>query len=205
MPKYQLNIDFEPNDLKTIAQAGEQVVLIKNTNGGTPVAWVSIDPFSNNTVEWEEDYAIYVSNVEVVHGTKIYKMSDVAAKPMASYPFTEYGAIGSPAVDKSLTLGQYSARNNFQKEDILCFGLAQGVQVNGVDFTYSPVNAQLIPRNQQATFAPLNELIIFLDGKLTEGMVITEVNSQATVLTYGGNLVNLTIKYDSHSGLFIVK
>lgn len=204
MPKYQLNVDFDTKDLKSIAQANEKIVLLKQTDGGTPVVWVTIDPFNNNTIQWEEDYAIYASKVEVQNGATIHKLADVAATPMVEYPFADYGAVGSPSPDKNLTTGQYGIRNKYQKADILTFGMAQGVQVNGTGFAYKPINAQPVPRNQQATFIPLTEVMVFLDGKATEGMVITEVKSDSTTLTFGGDIIDITVKYDSHSGLFVV-
>ncbi|MGB0523078.1 MAG: hypothetical protein ACPGJS_08965 [Flammeovirgaceae bacterium] len=203
MPKYQLNIDFESSDLKTIAQAGEQVILMKQTDGGTPVAWVSIDPFNNNTVEWEENYALYASMTEVQNGATIHKLSDTEAKPMVVYPFTSYGAMGTAKADSSLTQGQYAVVNNYEKTDILTFGLAQGVQVNGTGYAYKPLNAQPVPKRQGATFIPLTEVVVFLDAKLEDGMVITEVRSRATTLTFGGNITDITVKYDSNSGLFV--
>lgn len=204
MPSYQLNVDFDSADLQTISGAGEKLVLFKKTGEGAPVAWVAIDPFNNNTIEWEENYAMYSSQVQVQHGAVIHKMSDLEAKDMVRYSFEHYGAFGTPEKDTTLNLNQYAIKNSYQNADSLAFGLAQGVQVNGTGFAYKPINAQSVPRNQKANFTPLTEVVVFLDGKAQEGMVITETFSDQTSLTFGGDIVNITVRYDSHSGSFVI-
>jgi|JI8StandDraft_2_1071088.scaffolds.fasta_scaffold04649_4 hypothetical protein len=203
MPNYQLNIVFDTDDLQTIKAAEEKVTLMKKTNKGKPLAWVAFLPFQNNTVAWEEDYALYASKVTTQSGATIYKLSDVDASPMVSYPFQDYGAFGIPVQDSSIKKGQYKVVNNYQDEAFLTFGLAQGVQVNGTAFPNRPINASIVPREHDATFIPLTEVVIFLDSQVTSGMVITEVSSPQTPLIFGGDVTEITVKYDSNSGLFI--
>jgi len=203
MPNYQLNVVFESDDLQTIKAAGEKVTLLKKTNSGVPLAWVAFLPFQKNTVAWEEDYALYASKVATQSGATIYKLSDVDANPMVCYPFQDYGAFGVPIQDNNIKKGQYKISNNYQDEAMLTFGLAQGVQVNGTAFPNKPINAAIVPRDHEATFIPLTEIVIFLDSKISSGMVITEVSSTPTTLTFGGDTTEITVKYDAHSGLFI--
>jgi hypothetical protein len=205
MPNFQLNIDIEPKDLATLCQANEKVILLKKTNAGTPVAWVTFYPFQSNTVQWDEEYALYASTQSVEDGTTITKMSDVAAQAKNLYPFNSCGNFGSPTPEANLGATSYELQNQWSKSPILTFGLAQGVQVNGTAFPYKPINASAVPSMHKALFEPKTEVVIFLQENLDSGMVVTQISSNQTELIFGGenNITELTVKYDASKGAFV--
>lgn len=203
MPTYTLNIDFEKGDLDTIYKAGEKVTMIKQTANGTPVAWVSFFPFENNTVTWEEEYALYSSTTEIQSGAVIQKMSDEAASEQMMYGF-QNGNFGVPESSDKLSKGMYGATNKTPITQAvgLTFGLAQSVQVNGTAQPDKPINADWVPSQHIATFTPYEKIQLFLDSEINDGMVVTEVYSSTLVLTFGGEISVLTAKYNATTGSF---
>lgn len=201
MPNYQLNADISAADLATIHAAGQSIVLLKLTGSGTPLSWVAFTPMEGNSVQWVESYALYASTSEVTSGTTITMMSQTAASPQQNYPLTAAGAFGPPVQDTTIGVDTYESVNNFAAFPLMSFGLAQGVQVNGTAFPYQPINAQAVPLNQTVTFAPLTEVVIFLETNITSGMVITEVLSNSTTLTFGNGINDITVAYES--GTFV--
>ena len=202
MPSYQLNADISAADLQTIYAAGEQIVLLKLTQG-TPVAWVSFNPLENNTVQWQESYAIYGSTSEVQAGTVISMMSQAQAAPQQNYNFLPDGVFSPPTSVPTLGQDTYQITNQYIAEPMMTFGLAQGVQTNGTAFPYNPINAQSVPENQFVTFTPLTEVVIYLASQISAGMVITQVESPSTTLIFGNGVNDITVTYDAASGSFV--
>ncbi len=203
MPKYTLNIDFEKGDLDTIYKAGEKVTMIKQTANGTPVAWVSFYPFENNTVVWEEEYALYSSTTEIQSGATIQKMSDEAASEQMMYDF-QNGNFGIPSPSDKLSKGMYGATNKTPIDQAigLTFGLAQSVQVNGTAQPNKPINADWVPSQHVTTFTPYEKILLFLDSEINDGMVVTDIFSNELTLVFGGDISDLTAKYNATTGSF---
>lgn len=203
MPSYTLNIDFESSELHPIYAANEQVTIVKQSAGGTTVAWVAFVPFPNNTVGWSDSYALYASNTFVQSKAIISQLSNTPASPGLKYPFND-GLFGSGTRDSSLPPNTYEALNQMSAFPTLTFGLAQGVQVNGTAQPNNPINAQIVPLNQTAEFTPLDKITVFLQSQVQTGMVLTTVTSQSIELSFGGSTTSQTITYSAASGWTIV-
>jgi hypothetical protein len=203
MPIYTLNIDFDKTALDTIYKAGEKVTMIKQVANGTPVAWVSFYPFENNSVVWEEDYALYASTTEIQSGATIMKMSDEQASEQMMYDF-QSGNFGVPVPSGQLSKGMYGVTNMTPIDQAvgLTFGLAQSVQVNGTAYVNKPINADYVPSKHTSTFTPYEVIKLFLGNEINDGMVVSEVFSNALTLTFGGDISELTAKYSAINGSF---
>lgn len=203
MPTYTLNIDFPKQDLDTLYKAGEKVTLVKQSANGQPVAWVSFYPFENNTVTWEENYALYASTTQIEGGATIQKMSDEMAQEQMMYSF-QSGNFGTPAPSSQLGEGQYGVDNQtpIAQANGLTFGLAQSVQVNGTAYPNKPINADWVPSRHVATFVPYETIKVFMNNNIDDGMVVTEVFSPSLTLTFGGSTTELTANYNASTGGF---
>lgn len=201
MPTYKLNVIFDSQCVKTVYDAGEKVVLLKKASAGTPIAWVTFNPFEQNYITWNENYAIYSSNVEVKSGATIKKLSEVSAVPKQLYEFDK-GTFGSPASLPDGQEGQYAVLNKMNGYSTLVFGLAQEVECNGVLIPGSPINAATVPLNHTAKFTPYEVVTVFLEGEASNGTVITDVVSKSLDVTFGGDVTEITIQYDPGIGGF---
>ncbi|WP_308366692.1 MULTISPECIES: hypothetical protein [unclassified Microbulbifer] len=203
MPTYTLNIDFRKQDLDTLYKAGEKVTLIKQSANGQPVAWVCFYPFENNTITWEEEYAIYASTTMIQGGATIQKMSDEMAQEQMMYAF-QNGNFGTPAPSGQLSEGQYGVSNQtpLSQATGLTFGLAQNVQVNGTAYVNRPINADWVPSKHVATFTPYENIKIFMNHNIEDGMVVTDIFSPSLTLTFGGSTTELTANYNATTGSF---
>lgn len=202
MPTYSLTVDFAPQDLSTLWQAQEKLVMVKQTgDSSTSVAWVSFKPFQNNQITWSEEYALYSSQSSIENGASIQKLSDIEAKDRFRYPF-ENGIFNTPTLQPELKPDHYQVTNNISDYPSLVFGVAQSVQVNGSPNPYKPLCATLVPKFQTADFEPLDIIEVYMDAKVKDGMVVTDVFSEKIVLTFDGENPNQRIMYKD--GKFVV-
>ncbi|MCY0910079.1 MAG: hypothetical protein OWR62_17045 [Sulfobacillus thermotolerans] len=86
---------------------------------------------------------------------------------------------------------------------MLVFGLAQDVQANGTQHTASPIHAQNVPSYPFATLTPYEKVKVYLHASATNGMVVTEVSSDVCVVTFGGDITTVTVRYEPSTGNFV--
>lgn len=203
MSKYRLNIKINDQDLKTIYKANEQIVIVKHTagNADSQVAWVSFKPFMNNTVDWENNFAVYASNTEVQHGAVINKLSDLAATTKVMYNF-EQGVFQKPEIVPALGKNTYAVKNDMADYDGLTFGLAQDVQVNGIGMAKNPINAVFVPYEQSISMTPIEKVDIYLKSDINDGTVISHVSSVPLTVEYEENETEHTIAYNKETGFY---
>lgn len=105
MAKYRLNVTFNTKDLDLIYETGEKVVLVKHTEGNadSQVAWVTFNPLMDNTIDWENDFAVYASTTDIQNGEQINMMSDIMANSQILYHF-DNGYFKNP--EQSAILGE---------------------------------------------------------------------------------------------------
>jgi len=199
MSQFQLTVDFTNADLDTLSQAGESVVLVKMSSSpvgeSKAVAWVTFNPFVTNTVTWVENYGVYASSVVPIQNGTISKLADTMAYGGQAYDFVDAGHFKGPNAPTSpLTGNQYQVNNNWSKDPALTFGLAQDLTVNGKGLLASPLNAMLVPAGQNAAFTPLTSVQIFMESAITTGMVLEDLRSDVTTLTFG-TTTNISVRY----------
>jgi hypothetical protein len=178
MTTYALEVIFNQSDLKLINQAGEKVVLIKQVpKGGYKVAWVTFDPFQQNTVTWDDDYFLYASSTQPVEGTQIAGWTMQEAQAQNDYVFSSDRTFSVPHPDPNLLPGQYMVFNNmvFDREPWLTFGMAQAFELNGNTQKPQPINAAVVPAKQFARFTPENRVLIFLATNIMDSTVHNDV------------------------------
>ncbi|MDR2888246.1 MAG: hypothetical protein LBV33_00170 [Lachnospiraceae bacterium] len=203
MSSYRLNIKFNEKDLKTIYMANEKVVVIKHTAGAesSQVVWVSFRPFMFNTIDWENNFAVYSSSSEIQGGAVINKLSDKEAATKIRYDFEDgYFRNAVPAND--LGNNTYAIRNQMTGYDALTFGLAQSVVVNGIAFANHPINAVSVPFGQSADMTPIEKIDIYLRGDINDGTIVSHVMSVSLPVEYEGMDTEHTVAYDGLIGKF---
>lgn len=201
--KYALNISLTESVLNTITKAHQRIVLVKHTAGDndTPVVWVCFKPWMNNTIEWENDFAIYASNTEVCEDTTISKLSDKQAATGVCYTFSK-GYFHNPAVGENLPKNSYIIENQNDDTDGITIGLAQDVIVNGEAFERNPINAIFVPRGQFVTMTPIERIDVYLKNALVDSTVISHIQSKALSVVYGEGESAHTLKYNDATGQF---
>lgn len=209
MPSYTLTLQIDREDLRILKAAQQRIILAKPVNDVSPnVSWLSIDPFEGNEISWTEDYSLYGSNTQIQNGATIHKMSSTdfpspdaayfTFKPDATFYGPTKGGVEAPG------RGQYRIFNDMPVSEYpaLTFGLQQGAKFNGKDLEVRPVNAALVPAGQNTTFTPLSIVHAWLETKLMSGIIITEVRSKTAVVTFGGSVTSVRLKYNPAEGMF---
>ncbi len=204
MSKYSLNITFSDAALDTIYRAGQKLAAVKTVegDGGEPVIWVATLPFESNTIEWENNYELYASREESMHGATIKKLSETEGITNLAFDFQD-GAFKSARTSKAVGSNEYGIHNAMDAYACLTFGLAEAVRVNGELQSGKPINAILLPYNHTAVMSPVEKVRVFLSNSIDDGVVQTREFSNSIEVTYTGNESEKSIRYDETKGIFV--
>ena len=210
MPKYTLDLTIDAKSLEIFKAAQLKITIAKPVGTSSPnVTWLVFDPFEGNKVEWEEQYGIYASPNKVIqNGAVISRLSetDFPANDAAYYSFNSTATFSGPFTDSGAPVtGSYKVVNNMPNTQYpaLTFGLEQKASINGNGINPSPLNAAVVPDALSATFTPLTTVYVWLQAQFISGTVITEVNGNAAVVTFGGSVTYKSLKYNPATGTFI--
>lgn len=199
MSEYQLTIEFAPDDLLKIQEAGQKVAIVKGSGqyGISNVIWVAFEPLEKNVLNWTSQYGLFASSAPVRFDKVLQPTSTQHnAEPGITYPF-ENGSFSPPESKSSPK--NYSVENRMP--DNLTFGLVQTVELNGETHGSSLVSASRIPTRSDEEFMPAERVFLFLMENAETGMMILTNRSQ-------GLEVKLTSKreqvvhYDGEEGEF---
>lgn len=204
MSKYQLNISFSDEALSTIYKAGQKLAITKTVegDGGKPVIWVSTLPFESNSIQWENNYELYASRQEAMHGATISKLSETEGRTNLAFDFKD-GTFQNAQPNKMVGDNEYGIHNAMNAYPSMTYGLAEAVNVNGELQMGKPINAILLPYNHTAVMSPVENIQVFLAGNIDDGVVHTTEYSNMIDLTYSGNETEKSIRYDETKGIFI--
>lgn len=201
--QYQLNISIDNSALNAIYNAGQAVTLVKSVvadplvSGNLPVAWLEFQPLQENSITWIENYDIYATTSILQSGATI-KMTSVTTTPVQPgwiYTFENAQFNGSAGGGS----GTFNLENDMQGS--FNFGLAQQATVNNVT-TFAPLNAMPVLFNEQASFTPEETVSIFLSSYVNNGVVISQVASNALVVTLTSQTPTANIGFNDASNTF---
>lgn len=206
MTTYNLNLEISAADLQTIYQAGEKVTIGKTISPDSPppsVVWLSFAPFENNTVTWEENYAIYASNTQgMITQTAL---APFPSQTGACYPLTSQGFEAPTTCPVAVPAGEYGAWNQFTQYEAITFGLAQVASANGSATQPVAVTAELIPVNQQGIFKPPQTVWVWLQSTVQASGVLLpqDAISAPAIVTFSPQSPTQTLRYDAQQGKFV--
>ncbi|MBU2722789.1 hypothetical protein [Acidithiobacillus ferridurans] len=204
--EYSLNLSFTAKDLAAIAAAQAKVVIAKpadKTNQKPNVAWLAFDPMQNNDIAWEEIYGLYASNVAMEDGAEISKSSVVnPAVPGKVYNLLPDGAFGSP--ENGGTPDSFTVLNQYQNsKGYMVVGLTQDAKIGGEIVTGNAISAANVMLQNTAVMTPFTTVFIWLQSKIKSNSVCTKVTSPMTEVTFGGDVVSRSYRYDAETGMFL--
>ena len=204
MSYYKLNVTFSDAALQTIYAAGQKLSIVKTVEGdsGESVVWVATLPFESNVIEWENDYQLYASRQEAMHGATISKLSETPGITSLEFDFKD-GIFQNAQTSKMVGSNEYGIHNAMDAYSCLTFGLAEAVCVNGEMQHGKPINAVLLPYNHTAVMSPVEKIQVFLANNIDDGVVQTREFSNMLSLTYTGNESEKSIRYDETKGIFV--
>ena len=204
MSHYKLNVNFSDTGLKSIYGAGMKLAIVKSVEGNSsvPVIWVSTLPFENNTIEWEQEYQVYASRQEIMHGATISKLSETLGITNLAFDF-KAGIFQNAHPDSAVGENEYGIHNAMNEYPALTFGLSEAVRVNGELQKGKPINAVSILYNCTAAMSPIEKVQVFLTNDINDGVVHTREFSNSIEVIYENNDVEKSIRYDESKGIFV--
>lgn len=202
--QYQLNIEIDNTGLDTIYGAGLAVTLVKSViaaplvSGNLPIAWIEFHPFETNVVTWVENYYAYATTTVLQSGATLAMTSQTATPVQDGWTYTF--ANGQFTAAQGGGNGVYTVENAVAGSSFN-FGLAQQATVNNVA-TLAPLNAQPLPYNMEASFTPEETVSIFLSSYVNNGVVISQVASNALTVTLTSQSPTASIGYNDAKNSF---
>lgn len=208
MPNYRLQLLIDNDVLPIIKGAGQRITLAKPVSSGSPnVIWLSIDPFSSTEVSWEEQYGIYASTTAIQQGAEITKLSetDFPAQDGAYYALNWAAVFNGPFPGEKVPRGSFGAQNDvpFNQYPSLTFGLTQNALINQKAADRKPISATPVLATQFAAMTPFTNVYIWLQSTFASETIITTITGQHTVAKFGGDVNNITLKYEPSLGVFV--
>ncbi len=207
MAQFTLNLEIDGGVLDLIIAAQENIILAKPVGNGTPnVIWLSLFPFPNTAVTWEEAYGLYAATTEVRKGAVITPSSTSPFPALVQhiYPFIASAQFGPPQLDTKLGSGDYVIRNDmpFSLFPALTFGLHQNAMINGNPTTFQPVNAATVIATREQIFTPSTTVFVWLQSNLVSRTVVERIVSRRAEVTFSDSVTEINLKYNPNSGIF---
>lgn len=204
MSTFNLNVAFTNAQLETLYATGTNVIVAKPTDGGEAnVAWQVFKPLQTNTLGWEEQYGIYASTSRVVNGATLSQLSSVPIPAAMNklYTLEPSGAISGPATGGRSNA--FALNNKYEVQDFMTVGLYQNATVNGTDIIGNATSAAPVLLQSTAYMTPFTTVYIWLQSQVKSNSVVTDVTSPMTELKFGGGVNDISVAYDSASGMFL--
>jgi hypothetical protein len=213
---YTLTLTISAQDLGTIYQAGENIILAKAFSDSTSnMAWLSFRPFEANQVSWIEECGLYASRQENAVQVQVATKIGIPSGEYFNYvndnfegPFTGEGAPPT---------GSYRVFNQDAGMSV-DFGMFQQASFNGQEVAGSPTISVNIPNQQFATFTPQTAVYVWLQSGVKTGQTVQvpppahgsgsgsdlpkSVSSRSTLVEFGTS-TSLTYHYDASVGAFV--
>jgi hypothetical protein len=118
-----------------------------------------------------------------------------------TYQFSPSGFFGPPS--PAGNPGSFYTQNEYANSaKYLTFGLFQDAVVNGQQVSGSAVSAARVLIGSTAQMTPYTTLYLWVQSQVQSNSVVTLVTSPKTQVTFGGGVTNISMAYDSSSGLF---
>jgi len=204
MATYLLTLNIDAQNLQRIRAAGQRIVLARPVNGQTNVVWVAFDPFSSNTVQWQEDYAVYASATMLQRGAQIMVMSQTGMPVPSGERYTLEPSMVFSGPSSGGSPGSYGVQNAVPSNDYpsLTFGLVQPAFVNQQP-VQGPVWATTLLSNTITAFTPMQDVLVWLQSGIQGGTIVDPGTNRTTKVQFGGGVSSVTLRYDGNLGVFV--
>lgn len=181
---YSLNFTMNPDAVGAINDAGQLVTIVKHVDSANKsagdVAWLTFQAAQSIQLSWQESYYLYATNQSLEAGATI-KQSAQTTNPALSgyqYVFNAANLFVNPApgfAQGSFNVNDQAGRNDWK------FGLAQlaNISTNPRLTKPVPLNAVKVLNNEIVTFVPRAKVSVFLQSYDDNGIVISQVKSNA--------------------------
>jgi len=202
--QYQINISIDNAGLTAIYKAHQSVTLVKSVvsnplnQGNLPIAWLTFQPFQQNSVIWQQEYNLYATTTALKAGATI-KMTSITDPPAElGWIYTFSNAVFS---GQQATGSTFNVTNQASTPANLNFGLAQVANVNGVPVN-APLNSVPILFNEAGSFTPVEQVSIFLSSYSNNGVVISQVAGDALTVTLSSQNSTANVGFDDSTNTF---
>lgn len=209
MPEYELNINFQKEDLEELYTANYKVVVAKPNqgeggSGRATIAWQSFKPMEKNKITWHENYGIYASSVTYENGAELMQMSQTEdpAAMRKLYTMEPQGCFGAPGEAMGPEEAFY-AINRYQVKKKLTIGLYQDAVVNGKIERANAVSAATVLTGHTVQMIPHTNVYIWVQADVKSNTVVSHITSPQTMAEFGAGVAELSYDYDLASGVFM--
>lgn len=170
-----VDINIPQDVVSLLLESGQSVAFA--VQSGTPqilsTIWGVIRPSPMSTVQWSEQYGIYVANGPAIDGLQVKIITQLSnVLPGTVYPYLSTGQFGPPSGpgpnDGVTILNQNQLPN-------LAFGTLQPVFINNQAQGPAPILAATIPLQQRVTFPVITNVAFFITPQARAGQIISHI------------------------------
>jgi hypothetical protein len=205
--QYQVNISIDNAGLQAIYAAGQAVTFVKSvvanplSSGNLPIAWIAFQPFQVNQVSWVENYKLYGTTTQLQAGAQIVMTSMTTQQAQLGWLYTFQNGMFNAQSGLGNT---FNLSNQANTPTLMNFGLSQIANVNGVSVN-APLNSIPVLYNQLATFTPQEQVSVFLSSYEDNGVVISQVASNALNITLSSQNPTASVGFNDATNTFYLQ
>jgi len=205
MTNYTLNIAIDGTGVSTLANAQENVVIVKELPGAGSayVAWVVTPPANVINITWTDNYQVYASTSAIQNGANIVASAIQPAIPGYQYTLTTTGFDLGQSVLGQTQMGVVDEDKEFTVHNIpqITSGLIQGAVVGGTQMG-NPLNAVTVLYNQSAIFTPIEKVYVFTAAEIQGAAVLSSIMGNACMVDLTETSTQ-NIRYDDNTNEFV--
>ncbi len=203
MSNYTLTVNFSNEDLNRIQNRGQKIIIARSSDGQRPdVVWLDFDPLSRNSIEWEEEYGIYTSSIDLRNDAIIEKSVSVNAPVSSnqSYILESNGQIvSSPG---GIGGDSFTVENKAIQMKSIITGLFQEANINGQIIPNNIVSAKRMIGSQSLSITP-NKTVFILLGNYSANSYQSDLQNNALKLDFT-RTNTITVEYKAQAGGFVI-
>jgi hypothetical protein len=181
---YSLSFTMNPEAVSAINDAGQFVTIVKQVDSANKsagdVAWLTFQAAQSIQVSWQESYYLYATNQSLEAGAVIKQTAQTVNPALSGYQYVFNAAHlfvnPAPGFEQgAFNVNDQAGRNDWK------FGLAQlaTVSTNPRIDKPVPLNVVKVLNNELVTFKPRATVSVFLQSYDDNGIVISQVKSNA--------------------------
>jgi hypothetical protein len=203
---YSLNLTMNEAAVEAINGTGQFITIVKKVQSSHrtagDVAWLTFAATQTIQVSWQETYYLYATSQSLQAGAVINGTARTSNPALSGYRyvFNSNNLFVNPT--PGLTQGTFNVKDLAGRNDWK-FGLAQMATIGSAETPVPvPLNVAQVLNNELVTFTPQATVSIFLQSFNNNGVVITEVMSEALTVTLPSTAPSANIGFDNSENTF---
>lgn len=204
MTTYKLQLNISSKDLNNFRATNSKVAIAKPVTGANAdLMWQVFTPFEANSITFENQYGMYVSNADSNNAEDIFQLSrsTISEEGPKEYTMEAFGMI--TVSGDAPQANRYALKNQYTEMPYLTVGLYQNATVNGTLISNNPISANKVLSLSTIDIEPALDLYIWIYSDMKSEMRMRDINAPKTEVSFSNSQLEIALVYDASTGKFI--